>query len=459
MTRNLFRALAALALTGLAWSGPALAEGDENGIRWTNGLTTNALRFNALLANPRANPRMVQVPLDSVTYALGTGDPLLRDQLEDPRARTFLEYVVSCALGPTDLVEWTDRAGNGYQWKGSIGLCPAWATGPASPECQRWVSACVLARNNALGHRVLLSARGYMPSNPSLFLPRPAVRTDPFQSPTEVRVNSTKACLGPTSGLRDCGWQLDLVGRCQYPSRVHLGGGGTPPDFCGTGAPLGTTLEGSNVLRVCNGLGACDASTALAQSDGSCGTQPPAVSFDCPPSETFSVLVGPVESGASGKMQLAAQNAAFPAPEGIAFPIREGAFYGTLFGAGALAPSVNIYVDANGVVQGGTPVVSGVIYQKMFSCRAPQWSGADAYATSRLCTMPGQNCVAHPLGACDAPVPTYGGPRCRRDNIVGLHEYGDCVGTTGDVYPQVVTPHLNAACDIVSDPAACAHPD
>lgn len=454
------RKLTALALVGLAWSAPARAADDEYGIRWTNGLKTEDVRFNALSANQRANPRMVQVPLDSRTYALFEGEPVLRNQLEDPSARTFMEYVVSCALNPDQSVYWKDRSGQVYEWKGRIGLCPEWGYGPASPECQRWVSACVLTRNNALGYRVLLSGRGDKPSDPKPFQPAPTVRTDPFIPYTEVPVASTQVCNPQGKSIhRDCGFKLEHVGRCRAGTRVQAGAGGVPSDFTCGSPPLGRTLEGLMMLRVCDGLAACDEARALAQSDGTCGTYLPAVSFTCPSSETFSVLSAPYVSSEPGQVEVAVMGALYPAPEQRTFFIREGAFYGNLFGPGALNKEVDVFVDDAGVLHKEVGLkVQGAIYPGMYACNAPTWENADAYFNERLCTLPGMNCVARPLGSCEASVVygTYSGPRCQLTNATGLGDYGLCMDTKGVFHEQVVSPHLNQPCELVTTPASCA---
>lgn len=458
MTLSPFRKLAALALLGLAWAGPARAADDD--IRWTNGLRTEDVRFNALSANPRANPLMVELPLDPKTYDLSEGDPVLRQQLEDPSARTFMEYLVSCALEPGQAMKWTDRSGQSYEWKGRIGLCPEWAYGPASEECQRWVSACVLARNNAYGYRVLFSGRGDKPSDPKPFLPAPSVRTDPFIRFTELPVASTQECGSPEKGFhRDCGFQLEQVGRCRTGDRVHLGAGGVPTDFACDSAPLGKTLEGLMMLRVCDGLAACDEAAALAQSDGTCGTYLPAVSFTCPASGTFSVLSAPYVSSEVGRVEVAAIDASYPAREEEVFFMREGAFYGNLFGKEALNKAVDVYVDEDGALHKDTGLqVQGPIYLGMYACHAPTWEHAEAYASERLCTLPGMNCVAQPVGNCEDEVKSgnYAGPRCQLTNATGLGDYGKCVDPVGEVHEEVVSPHLNQPCELVNDSYACA---
>ncbi|QRN96682.1 hypothetical protein JRI60_48160 [Archangium violaceum] len=451
-TRFLHRLLLAMALMGLTWAGEAGAT------RWGNGLNTWDLRFNALSANPEANARMVQAPLRADIYALWTGDSVLRDQLEDSSARAFMQYVVACALEPSQTLSWTDRAGRYYKWKGELGLCPAWASGAASEQCQRWVSACVLARNNAWGYRVLFSARGDLGYAPAVFTPQPTVNTDAYQRLTHQPVASTLGCGTQQYGVnRACGFQLAKVGRCTVGQRVHLGGGGTPWDYACPGPTLGKMVSGDMVFRVCEGLGACDGSAALAQSEGSCGGILPAVSFTCPASATFSVLTAPYSSTAWGEVDIQAWYATYAAPETSVFPVREGAFWGTIFGPGAVASGVKVYVDGSGITHGKQPPpVPGSIYPRMYACQGPGWSDTQAYATARLCTLPGQNCVAQPLGRCDATLPKNPEVlRCQTNNATGYGDYGQCVGADGMVGSEVITPWLNQPCDVVGEGSAC----
>jgi hypothetical protein len=455
MTRFLHRLLPALALLGMTWVG------DAHATRWGNGLPSPDFRFNALSSNRLANPRMVEVPLRSDVYARGTGDSVLRDQLWDPSARKFMEYVVSCALDKSQAVSWTDKFGTTYKWPGELGLCPEWGSGPASAQCQAWVSACVLARNNALGHHVLISARGYNASRPGAFQLQPSVSTDvQYSRGPPTTVPSTNACPSQAYGVtRACGFQSAKIGRCKPLDRVHVGGGGTPWDYGCPGPSLGRMVSGDMVFRVCEGLSGCESGAELAQSQDTCGGILPAVSFTCPASGTFSVLTAPYVSGAPGEVDIQAAYASYPAVEADVFAIREGAFFGTIFGQGALAPGIHVYADASGTVYGkpAYPQAIGPIYPKMYTCQSDTWSEDIAYATERLCTEPGMNCIARSLGRCDELVskPNYFGLRCALANATGQGDYGKCVGDDGQVRTEVVTTWLNQPCDVVENPTAC----
>jgi hypothetical protein len=447
MIATTVRTFATLALTGLTWAGPAHAEGDEGGIRWTNGLRTEDLLFNALSANQEANPLMVELPLHSDVYDRQYGETVLREQLEDPSAREFMKYLVSCALDSSQTLTWTDQYGERYEWRGQFGLCPAWNWDKPTLECQQWVSACLLARNNPEGRRVVLSMRGNFQDNPALFTPAPQVMPDAYHRFSQSRVASTEECLQGESGVfRDCGFRPEAVGQCVPKQRVQLGAGGIPPDSSCEGPTLGGSDGAQMVLRVCDGLGACDSRDALAWSEGTCGNPQPAVSFDCPESGSFSVLSAPIDSTQGGRVHLEAWDATLPATEEQAFSFREGAFYGNLFGPGALESNVHVYVDSTGTVQGKGVSVLGAIYTNMYSCHSPTWKYSALYTSGRLCAKEGENCAARALGSC--------GELCLQDNASGVGDYGQCRNARGLRYSEVITPYLHAPDDIVQDPVA-----
>jgi hypothetical protein len=463
MTRSSCRTLVTLLVAVLAWAGSARAEGpsgDEYSIRWTNGLHTADLRFNALSTNRSAGPEMVLRPLRTDVYRRGTGNPILRNQLADPSARAFMKYVVECALTPAQQVLWEDFTGVVHRFEGRLGLCSAWEDGAPSLACQRMVSACVLARNNAEGKRVLFSGRGNRAIAPA-FSPKPQVSVDPFKGYTRAVVESVMDCTVPESGVsRACGFQTERVGTCKPGDTVSVGAGGVPDtSVCGA-APLGATLSGTVVMRVCEGLHGCNASRVmLAQSEGTCSSYLPAVSFTCPARGVFSVMIGSYDTTQTAEAVVAARGdsspVTYPASERQIFKVREGAFYGNLWAG--IAPGVHVYVDEEGRVHKDVQnvQVAGSIYPKMYSCQSPTFTSADAYANERLCTLPGTNCVARPLGRCDAVVGM--GRRCNLNDASGNGDYGQCVGLSStEVYGEVVTPYLLDACDNVSDLATCA---
>ncbi|HZH02959.1 MAG TPA: hypothetical protein VEY30_04180 [Myxococcaceae bacterium] len=410
-------------------------EGQE--IRVLNSLSTQALLFNALSANPEASQKMVALPLATATYA-ASGEPALNTQLLDPYARDFFGYVVSCALGPAQSVTWSPPLSPPrYLWRGQVGLCPAWATGPADAECQQRVSACVLARNNALGVRVELSMRGERRPDNAPFALAPKVPVDSKRPFLASDVPSTRPCAAPASGAdRNCGWSRREVGRCNPAASVEVRAKGT--------------LPGGVVLRACSGLSACDAGDPRVLAQAGNGVEDPIVSFTCPGEGTFGLTTAPFDSAGDPSSALYVEGATYPASESEVYAVREGAFFGTLFGPGALRKGVRVFVDPNGRVRRPRYEIPGAVYTRMFACHAPGWSDGKAYLSSRLCALPGANCAAEPVGAC--------GTACKVDDgslVPGDGDFEECASAS-DGWRFPATSFLNVPCALFraeKDPA------
>ncbi|MEO8543455.1 MAG: hypothetical protein ABI434_07725 [Burkholderiaceae bacterium] len=85
-----------------------------------------------------------------------------------PEARNTLKYLTSCALDEHTVLT-ADHQGVSYEFPGGMGLAPDWQARAMTPEEQRWVSACMLARTNHFGVAVQISMRSRFPSQaPSL---------------------------------------------------------------------------------------------------------------------------------------------------------------------------------------------------------------------------------------------------------------------------------------------------
>src|SRR5262245_12570759 len=132
-----------LALIALLVCGCVIGEESKpNPDRKNRPIPTNGLMMDLDLA--------AQLP----TTPLGTRsddsevvlDAATAKMLAEPAGRDLLKYVAICALPDGDeLVTGDDR------FPGFYGLAPEWATGSCGAECQRWVSACLLAHVNAKG--------------------------------------------------------------------------------------------------------------------------------------------------------------------------------------------------------------------------------------------------------------------------------------------------------------------
>jgi hypothetical protein len=114
-----------------------------------NGLVMNGLVMNGLVMNGLVMNGLV---MNGLTDA----------SLTDPQTQQFLKYLVSCALGPQQSLTWKTAGGTTYTFPGQLGLAPQWAgdRGSCDGSCQRWVSACLLARVDAAGVDREISMRG-----------------------------------------------------------------------------------------------------------------------------------------------------------------------------------------------------------------------------------------------------------------------------------------------------------
>ncbi|WP_309891595.1 hypothetical protein [Archangium sp.] len=434
----------------------------RQGLRIANSLTTQDLVLNAISTNPESLHLLVGDGLVPLFHPL-TGSEYLGQQLKDMAAQHFMAYLVGCALEEGSSVDWMDPLTETVRtWEGKAGLCPDWESGAPSEECKHRVSACLLARNNALGRRVELSVRGEDPLRPALFglesETRP-VEHDPDLG--GLRVPSYEACVAEESGgSRDCGWTGDFIGRCQPGQPVRLGAGGKAPDQCGLEAVLGWASDTRMMLRVCAGLLGCDSFSErnLAWSEGSCGTTGPAVTFTCPTSGHFNVMAAPYDSTQTGTVTVKVETGtpaatSYKLSEGAVFRLREGAYYGTVFDPKALA--VTVFVDSDGHVLGKSQVVTGPVYRRMYSCQAPEWYDGLAYATNRLCAVPGSgsNCAAHVTGKCIDPVNrSFPASKCLEEDgllVSGDGDFEQCYDPQKGLWQEPITVYLHQPCDLM----------
>lgn len=431
----------------------------ERELRVANSLTTKALALNAISTNPLASDTLISgglAPLFDPT----TGDSYLRQQLRDTDAQSFMSYLVGCALPAGQTIAWADPLTlTTRTWEGKAGLCPQWELGAPSDTCKNRVSACLLARNNALGRRVELSMRGEDPLQPALF-PLEA-QTRPVEYDPDLgnaRVPSYEACATAQSGVgRDCGWKADFIGRCAPGQPVRLGAGGRAPDQCATGPALGTWSGARMMLRVCEGNIGCDAGSTrnLGQSQGTCTSTNAAVTFTCPASGFFNVMSAPYDSTLLGSVSVAVETGtlagtSYRLSEKAVYRLREGAYYGNIFDSKALATKV--YVDESGRVVGKEQSIQGSVYRKMFSCQAPEWTNEAAYASHRVCALPGSgaNCAARVVGDCYNSS-NAAASKCKKEDgavVVGDGDFEDCYDSEGTLWKEPITVYLYEACGL-----------
>ncbi len=111
------------------------------------------------LSDPHVSGVKVDYPLDSPENLGGEG--WLSEG--DPDGEKVIRYLVECALDEGDQIVVQD-ATNTYVFDGDVGLAPEWRDFPCNASCQRWVSACLLARVNESGADVKIFVQGDHPS-------------------------------------------------------------------------------------------------------------------------------------------------------------------------------------------------------------------------------------------------------------------------------------------------------
>jgi hypothetical protein len=145
-----------LGLNGLGLNGLGLNGIGLNGIG-LNGIGLNGIGLNGIGLNG--------IGLNGIGLN-GIGLNGIARTLESADFRNVFSYVVSCALPDGDSVSYQVN-GTKYTFAGDLGVAPQWKYQRCDGSCQRWVSACMLARVNAKGEHVEISMRG---ANPGLAL-------------------------------------------------------------------------------------------------------------------------------------------------------------------------------------------------------------------------------------------------------------------------------------------------
>src|SRR4051794_12541835 len=119
-----------------------------NGLSLTNGLSGNGLSGNGLSGNGLKSQALIVNPLASTGLSSSTY------LMNSAAGRSTLSYLVRCALPANHNITKTDSTGASYTFAGGIGLTPQWETGTCDGDCQRWISACMLAHVNTAGIHV-----------------------------------------------------------------------------------------------------------------------------------------------------------------------------------------------------------------------------------------------------------------------------------------------------------------
>ena len=129
---------------------------DQQPVDSWNGLTQNSLSTNGLTQNGLTQNGLTQ---NGWTQNGWSANGWVVTLANDANARKLFQYIYSCAM-PAGATRELKIDGISYgMLEGSLGLAPEWETSACNDTCQRWVSACVLARTNAYGRRVEISLR------------------------------------------------------------------------------------------------------------------------------------------------------------------------------------------------------------------------------------------------------------------------------------------------------------
>jgi hypothetical protein len=154
-------ALVSLSLTGCGGEIDGEMDGVEverSAVLTSNALSLNALSLNALSLNALS---LNALSLNALSLNALSLNALALNGLREPLGRELLKYIVSCALDDDQGFS-MKIDGTRYHFPGSLGLASEWGRswGSCDGECQRWVSACVLARVDYAGVPRPISLRG-----------------------------------------------------------------------------------------------------------------------------------------------------------------------------------------------------------------------------------------------------------------------------------------------------------
>ncbi|WP_394838351.1 hypothetical protein LVJ94_15735 [Pendulispora rubella] len=437
----------------------------------SNGLPAEALKPAAFDLSAALRQGLWKAPLAKLQALAdeptSSGDAI-RKSLQTKETRALMNYIVSCALPPEEVVKYDPHDGTHVVWRGGLGLCPEWQTND-NVSCRDTVSSCVVARTNALAAHIPISIRG--PAGFSLELSKQVGTQRNYREKVDayddngIPLESFEACSGGEAYgdvTRKCGWQSLYVGRCQAGSTITVT---TPDSYCANGPAV--------MVRACKGIYGCQSggpnpshpySEAFPDGGPGCANGKGAkLAFKCEPNGPkvggvptgyFSLMLAPQDpkeavDAASVPLNFDVSGAppsslAYPASEEQVFTYPEGGFYGDL--------SYDA-TDNEKKRRRGRETLHG----KMYACFSGIWQNGIAQLSERLCAIPSSTttCFQYTPGACYASQ----GNRCAVGAPIPGPAYDDCKETqpTTNTWKEPITVFLNGPCDLASKRSdACA---
>jgi hypothetical protein len=411
-------ALRFLSVVNLCFAAPFLAPAASADMPH-NDMPHNSVSLQGLTKAAPLLDALANGPLDDGTISAALA---AHPAIKDPDVGPLLGKIVSCALDSgTTLLPFpappqpTDLAGE-------LGLCGKtsafgdWhATALADPikrtGCLEAVTACVLARVNAKGYRIVISVRSRSAELPFKLQKQVPVET---QYRDKTKVASFEACSG-SNPPPDCGYAPQFVGSCSPGHQVKVK----------------AVTAGTNI-RICEGLYGCDTRTTMpAYTRVIVPNQVDLAPFKCPATGYYSVMTNP-------SSPVGANKGRYPAREEEVFTWPEGAFYGNIFRTDLLALVADKYRDKGpGVLAGDQNV-----------CFSQKWKDGVAQMNDRFCAVAAGCFVNVPMPCFQAP-----NDRCAKNADPPL-AFAGCKPITPTssepVWGLVITTYLNDPCDLSS---------
>jgi hypothetical protein len=441
-----------------------------------NGMQKTHVIGNGIMGTPGGLDALLNFPLHSDTFNPSTGPSELAGLAPTVENQVFIRHLVECALDATMELKWA-----GFVYQGAAGLATDWNFDKPTRDELEVVSACMGTLNNKLGISVILSMRGIDVFGNHLPITG-AVRGFAYgPDPTGTKLASFFDNCSPfeIGHTRSCGWSEPnaWVGVCTPGATVDVGMGARVGNC---GAPLGRA-KGDTVIRACAGLRSCDnlGPGFLKSADNTCGKNP-AVRFICPSDGTFNIM-------AAGRTQTTAFIARpeadsgspfeFPTKAERVFPYNEATFFGNMFDKDFLNPNVRVVLNQDRqrpiiVVgkskDGHTGLGDDQIFplEDMWACHDPDWTAADAYLTSRLCSLvdvqpegggpmvQANFCLAQPVGPCNFTPADDPANLCRiydQGPELGDFDRDECTDGRGNVRSMPITSFLHEPCDLIGE--------